>query len=264
MLKNVRHLGEGVVVAPMDPNFGVYTGAFGGWTAAHAMLAATDLAVNEMYPVTMTINYLKGIDLGDVQSMATVRGAAKSTRFIDVATSQDDGLCAVSTVVLAKRRGTEPVVVVEMPFSDSPENIEPLVMPVGPATWIRQYDMRYVVGVPLKPSIEMRSRVWTRLADRQPLSYATLTALADASVPRIFFHFTTPTPIATLAMTVQFHCDADVLAEIGDDFVLIDARGGKAMDGFFDQYVRIWSRAGVLIASSTQMSRYDVLPAIAE
>ena len=44
------------------------------------------------------------------------------------------------------------------------------------------------------------------------------------------------------------------------DFVLVEAAGQIARHGFFDQQVRIWSGAGSLLATSTQLARYDVAP----
>ena len=145
-----------------------------------------------------------------------------------------------------------------MPRCAPPESLQTIAIDGGPVTWIKQYDMRPALGNLRQRSPQMRSLTWVRLSNDRNLSFVTLTALSDASFPRIFYHYDAPSPIATVTMSVHFHAAAADLAAIGGDFVLIEASNQLARDGFFDQHVRVWSRGGDLLATSTQLVWFDV------
>jgi acyl-CoA thioesterase len=258
MLANFDLVSPHAIQAPMDPNLAAFSGAFGGWTAAHALTAALSHSDGAQPVLSMTINFTKGIREGDVQSSASVLAATRSTKFIRVDTTQAGHLCASSSVVLAQRRATQAVAATHMPTCAAPEALAPLALPHGPVTWFQQLDIRFAQGQPFKPSERMRSLAWTKLKNPNAMKEGLLVALADASFPRIYFHFPAPSPIATVSMTVHFHASPSDLQAVGDDFVLIDACSNQATQGFFDQAASLWSRNGTLLATTTQMVRYDV------
>ncbi len=258
MIANIELIGPHTAQAAMDPNFAAYSGAFGGWTAAHALSAALTHTDSQQPALSLTIDFIKGIRAGQVQSLATIIGATRSTKFIRVDTTQAGNLCASSSVVLANRRQTQAIAAVVMPECAAPETLQPLVLPMNQVTWFEQLDLRFAQGQLLKPSPQLRSLAWTKLKAPTPMSQTLLAGLADASFPRIYFHFGAPTPIATVSMTVYFHADASQLENVSDDFVLVDAASNVAVHGFFDQTVNIWARNGNLLATSTQVVRYDV------
>jgi acyl-CoA thioesterase len=193
-----------------------------------------------------------------VLSSASLLAATRSTKFIRVDTTQAGQVCASSSVVLAQRRTTQAVAATPMPTCAAPEALAPLALPHGPVTWFQQLDIRFAQGQPFKPSERMRSLAWTKLKIPNAMNECLLVALADASFPRIYFHFPAPSPIATVSMTVHFHASPSDLQAVGEDFVLIDAHSNKATQGFFDQAASLWSRNGTLLATTTQMVRYDV------
>jgi acyl-coenzyme A thioesterase PaaI-like protein len=266
--------------APTDPGFAVMRGAFGGWTAAHAVVAAQRLAAREaagadaatlsplfpLFPLSLSIDYLRGVSEGMVSSRPSVVHATRSTQFIRVQTWSGEQLCANSSVVLARRRETDRLVSLPAPDAPAPETLAALPpMPLAttgpmPVTWIERYDMRPVDGRMFKNNPGMRSLMWSRLKQEHALDHAALAALVDANFPRIFFHYGAPSPIATVTMSVHFHAGPDDLAAVGSDFVLMEAFNRVARDGFFDQQVHIWSRAGVLLATSSQLVWFDVKP----
>jgi acyl-CoA thioesterase len=258
MLASFDVISPHAIQAPMDPNLAAFSGAFGGWTAAHALAAALTHGDGAQPVLSMTIDFTKGIREGDVQSSASVLAATRSTKFIRVDTTQAGHLCASSSVVLAQRRDTQAVSAVPMPTCAAPESLAPLALPDGPVTWFQQLDIRFAQGQPLKPSERMRSLAWTKLKKPNAMSECLLVALADASFPRIYFHFPKPSPIATVSMTVHFHASPSDLQAVGDDFVLIDAHSNIANHGFFDQAASLWARSGTLLATTTQVVRYDV------
>ncbi len=254
--------------APMDLGFAVYKGAFGGWTAAHVLVAAQRWGAQQakaaggesMAPLSLNVEYLRGFGAGVVASRPQLERATRATQFVRVQTWHNDLLCASSSVVLAVRRATGRVESATMPTAAAPETLAALPSIGIPASWVERYDMRPVSGQLLQQTPAMRSLIWSRHQDGRALSYPTLAALADANFPRIFYHYAAPSPIATVSMSVHFHANEQDLASVGSDYVLLEACNHIARDGFFDQQVRIWSRAGVLLATSTQLVWFDVKP----
>jgi acyl-CoA thioesterase len=258
MIENISWQ-ENSLLADHDPRYGVFSGTFGGWTAAHATLTALKITPPEQTPISLTIDFLKGIGPGSVQSTPQIRAQTKSTSFIEVTTSQSDIACARTSVITNRRRVTDSIAALSAPAARAPEAFAASTYSHPIATWIEQYEMRFVEGTPLTRTPQMRSLAWMRERPRRAWTWATLAALADANLPRIFFHYDSLTPIATVTMSVHFHMDADALAALADDFVLVDASSAIAHAGLFDQTVRVWSRAGKLLLSSTQIAVFNVV-----
>jgi acyl-CoA thioesterase len=247
----------------MQPEYASFAGAFGGWTAAQAMLASEQLAREGEEPIALTIDFLKAVSEGDAEAHASVVNSSKSTQFMRVETKQSDTLRASSSVIWSRRRETDHLAAIACPATQAPEGLAPLVLPSPENTWLQRFDMRHSFGRPLKRSEQMRSLVWTRFRDDLPLNVHRLVALADASVPRIFYHYSASAPISTLTMSVYFHATSQEIAQINSDFVLIEASSSGGSNGYFDQQVRIWSREGKLLATSSQLVWFNVVTAAA-
>jgi hypothetical protein len=126
----------------------------------------------------------------------------------------------------------------------------------GPA-FFKMYDARQFVGIPFKKNPAPVSRTWIRDIDNRPLDWIALAAHADSPVPRIFLTSDTPSAIATMSMSVYFHASAEVLAEAGSDYILVDADCRSGHDGFHDQTALLWTRSGRLLATSEQLVWYN-------
>lgn len=251
-------------IAAQNPSFCVFSGAFGGWTTAHAMTAALPLMQAEQVPVALTVDFTKGVGPGEVRSLARVVSQSKSTLFAEVHTTQGETLCAKVSAIFSRRRTTDHVALLPAPSAPAPETVAESRFKHPIATWIDQYEMRFVVGRPLQRTPQMRSLMWMRPRPAVAWSWPVLAGFADANFPRIFFYYDTVTPIATVTMSVHFHCTQNQLEALGEDFLLVDASAAIATAGFYDQTVRIWSRAGALVASSTQMAVFNVFSADAQ
>jgi hypothetical protein len=64
----------------------------------------------------------------------------------------------------------------------------------------------------------------------------------------------------TLSLTAYLHADADELACLGDDFILIECEGRVGGGGASDERSSYWSRAGRLLATSEQLAWYRQRP----
>jgi acyl-CoA thioesterase len=244
--------------APMEPGYAAFKGAFGGWTAAHALLAAQTLGPQTLQPAALSTDFLSAVTNGLVTSAPEHLRRSSRAAFVRVSTSQGAELRASTAVLLAARPSTERIDASLMPGCTPPEDLPRLALPPSPNTWIQRFDMRVAQGRLLERNPDMRSLTWTRLEDTAPSGHVAMAALADASLPRIYFHLSAIAPIATATMSVHFLADASELAEALEDFVLVDAGGHVARHGCFDQHVRIWSRSGLLLATLTQLARYEL------
>ena len=54
-------------------------------------------------------------------------------------------------------------------------------------------------------------------------------------------------------MSVYFHATPAELEAVGGDFILGEAKGRRFESGFFDQHGALWSRDGVLLATTEQL-----------
>ena len=246
----------------MNPRFAAFTGAFGGWTAALAVHAAERLAPQGMRAVSLSMDFQRGIRAGEVQATPTLDRAGRNVAFTRVEVTQD-GIAATASVALARHRDTDPITVSTMPHCTPPETLEPLHFPVADVTWVGEYDMRAAIGRMLQPNEALRTLVWTRRSDGAVLDLAGLFAICDASIPRIFFHYSEPSTIATVSMSIYRRATVEQIESVGDDFVLIEANCDAAGNGFFDHRLNIWSRSGILLGTSTQLASYKVTPASA-
>lgn len=261
MLQNLTWLNDTTLVAAMDPAIAAFSGAFGGWVAAHAMLAAERVVDDpDALPLSVNIDFLQGITAGDVVSTGELVHSTRSLRFVHVATAQTDGDCARTTAIFARRRPTDDVTSITMPACAAPESLTSIDASIAPVTWINSFDLRFAAGPPGERSPAMRSLTWTRLKPEQPLDYAVLLAIADTPLPRIFMHYAELSKISTVTMSVHFHADRADLARIRYDYVLVEASNQAARNGYYDQLTRIWSRAGRLLATSTQLVWFNVPP----
>lgn len=261
MLKDYSWLNETTLVAAMDPTVAAFSGAFGGWVAAHALLAAQRL-VDEpaALPLSLNIDFLRGIVPGDVVSTGELIHSTRSLRFVQVATAQAEGDCARTSAIFARRRATDDIASVTMPMCAAPEELAPVAANIAPVTWVDSFDLRMAAGNVGERCLGMRTLTWTRLKDGQPLDYARLLAIADTPLPRIFMHYADLSKISTVTMSVHFHADSADVARVRDDFVLVEASNQAARFGYYDQLTRIWSRSRRLLATSTQMVWFNVPP----
>jgi hypothetical protein len=269
MHKNFTRLNNTTWRSPTEPGYGTFIGAFGGWTCAAGVLAATELvnaAVDDgRDPLALTINFTAPLRDGFVAVEPVISISTKSTTHVSLvawheseANVRAPAPSATMSLVFAKRRTSDRIDVVAMPETAAPDSVPRARFANDKVSWPAQYDQRMVVGTPFHTNPAMRTLTWTRNTDLAALTFARLAAIADASLPRIFFHYPAASPISTVTMTVQFHCDAAEIEAVGNEFVLIEATAQAARHGHFDQHVRIFTAAGRLLATSTQLVWFDV------
>lgn len=126
----------------------------------------------------------------------------------------------------------------------------------APGTQGQQTILRPVWGQPPHNRETSSSGAWLRLAQPRPLDHVLLAYLADQFAPRSFFWADGPRPSATVTMSVHFHATPEELVAAGEDYVLNEAIGTRGEQSTSGAQLRMWSRAGALLATSEQLCWY--------
>jgi hypothetical protein len=160
---------------------------------------------------------------------------------------------AFASVVLTNRRETDGRLDVSMPDAPDPDTLQVFHPPgtFGESTVLHTID-----GFPPFGRAGTRSTAWAREQTGRPVDHAQLAYLCDARPPRSFFWSDGPRPSATLTLSVYFHATDRELAEVGDDYVLSQAFGTRGTQSTSGEHLRLWSRAGALLATSEQLAWY--------
>lgn len=254
--------GKGRWSGTTSPAYGNRFGPYGGWIAAILMRAILDRKP-QGEPLSLTITFLGGCADGALTGSTRLLRRSRTNEHWTAEFSDSAGAAVAHAVAsFGLRRKTVALGDMKAPeLAPAPETIPPRPSfgPNGPG-FFNRYDARQFVGLPFKKNPTSESRAWVKDADGRPLDWVSLSAQADAPIPRIFLVSATPSPIATMSMSVYFHATPEAFAEVGGDYILIDAICNAGHDGFHDQTARLWSRSGKLLATSEQLVWYNVKP----
>jgi hypothetical protein len=126
------------------------------------------------------------------------------------------------------------------------------------------FERRPVEGYPPTPSGNSRSLVWVRPL-HVPFDKVLLGMLTDNSAPRAMYALGPTIMTTTLSLTAYLHATAEELADLGDDFVLVECEGRVGGGGASDERSSYWRRDGKLLATSEQLAWYrEMRPASSE
>ena len=260
----LRHsdLTVGLFTGATSADYWNIVGPFGGTTAAlmlQAVLQHPDLLGA---PVALTVNYAAAIEAGAFEIQATPIRTNRSTQHWTVQLAQPgaDGKPQVNTtatVVTALRRETWGATDLAMPEAPPPGQVEPYALGASAVAWFSRYELRPVRGAIPRTwdgsGEHSETVIWLRDAQARPLDFSSLAAMSDMFYPRVWLRRTTRVPIGTVSITTYFHADAAQLAEVGTGHLLGRAVGQQFRNGYFDQAAQLWSEAGALLATSSQI-----------
>jgi acyl-CoA thioesterase len=255
----VRPLDGDRWIAHADRRHESISAMFGGWTAAvslQAVLASADAAGSTATPVSLVVNLLDKVTPGDDVVLAVTRlgGGRSLTHWrAEMRPIDGDRLLAHAVVVLADRRESDGHVEPVMPHTPDPDSLDEFH---APGTQGQQTLIRPVFGQPPHNQASTASEAWIRLVEGRPLDHTLLSYLADQYAPRSFFWSDGPRPSATIVLSVHFHATAAEIDAVGDDYVLNEAIGTRGEQSTSGSQLRMWSRGGVLLATSEQLCWY--------
>lgn len=228
--------------------------AFGGWVAAVAAQAV------EMHPerrgplVSQQIMFMTGVGPGEVRLSVTLLRAGASTQFWRVKLSQNGALTNVADIVTSTRRPTDIDYQIAIPDTKSPEEsiALPSVNPMAPA-WVSRYDQRIAKGMPFAVNKSPEAMVWIKEADGRPVDRVSLFSILDTPMPRTFFVTEQFRPGSSVAMATYIYASEEDLALAGNDFMLLRVTGATVRNSATDGRAEIWSKSGILLATSSQI-----------
>lgn len=255
---------QAIALSPVSPNlyqgrtseaFHNMVGPFGGATAATLLSAVLQHPERLGDPVSLTINFAGPVAEGEFEVEATPLRTNRSTQHWLLLQKQNGEVVTSATAFFATRRDTLSEQQLSAPSAPAPDTLKRVDISIR--NWFKQYDFRFVHGIPLQPipadqPADTESLLWIRDYPERPLDYASLTALGDVFAPRIFLlrdHFT---PSGTVSMTHYFHATTDELSRAGTGFVLGQAKASRLHNNYADQVAHLWSEDGVLLLTSTQ------------
>lgn len=237
-----------------DPVYEAANGMYGGLTAALLLKSVVSEENVLGSPSALTVSFVRPIAAGsDILIRTRLLGASRSIQHWSAELSLEgfSDVCAVATVVMTARRESDGFVEPEMPRVPPPEEITQLMSP--PYAFGRQSPMRWVPGTTGSTLEKSHSAMWIREISGRRIDAVQLTYLCDNSPPRAFFVPSGMKSSATLIYSVYFVSTADELAEVGDDYTLMDVIGTRAANGTIGSRVNLWSRTGRLLATSEQL-----------
>lgn len=245
-----------------SPAYWNMVGPFGGTTAAVVLQSVLEHPRLLGTPIALTVNYAAAVAEGAFEVRATPVRTNRSTQHWTMTISQPgpDGVPAISTTataVTAARRSTWGDN--ETPLPDVPAASEVARGKFGtpPPEWLSRYDMRLVRGdIPARwdgSTSHSETVLWVRDSEPRALDFASLAAMSDVFFPRVWLRRARHVPAGTVSITTYFHAGAAALAEVEQGWLLARAVGQRYDNGFFDQSAQLWSEAGKLIATSSQI-----------
>jgi len=233
-------------------------GLWGGYAIGLciSVLEAEPAAVGEALSLTLTFAAaLPSGDL-DIRTRCLRQGGSIGVWEVELRPmgSEDVGVHAI--VTMAKRPETPPFAFATMPQAPAPESLPAPQMPAGMTHYgATALERRTAEGFPPQVGGDSRSLAWVR-SRRGPLTKALLGMITDNSPPRTFYALGPTVMSTTLSLTVYLHATAEEIAEVGDDFVLIEYEGRVGGHGASDERSSYWSRSGKLLATSEQLAWY--------
>ena len=247
-----------------SPAYWNMVGPFGGYTAALAVRAVMQHPALLGEPVALTVNYAGATNEGEFTITATPVRSNRSTQHWVIALSQTNAagvpeVAMTATLMTALRRDTWHAN--DLPMPNAPSfNGTARDRRDGPPVWLERYDMRFVGGsIPTQfdgREASSLTQLWMRDEPPRPLDFASLTAMADVFYPRVWLRRAKRVAAGTVSMTTYFHASQAQLSEAGTGYLMGQAQAQAFRHGFFDQTAQLWSEAGTLLATSTQLVYY--------
>lgn len=239
-----------------DPLYEGANSLYGGLTAALLLKAVMSEDKVQGTPSALTVSFVRPLPPGsDIVVRTRLLGGSRSiqhwTAELSIGTANE--VCAAATIVMVTRRQTDGFIEPAMPVVEPPDENLPALNP--PSGFGRQSPIRYALGTMITGSSfgKSHSALWIREISGRKIDALQLAYLCDNSPPRAFYTPTGVRPSATIIYSVYFVATAEEVAEIGDDYTLMDVIGTRAVNGTVGSRANLWSRSGRLLATSEQL-----------
>ena len=233
-------------------------GLWGGYAIGLCIrvLEAEPEAVGEALSLTLT--YAAGLPSGelDIRTRRLRQGGSVGVWEVELLPAGSDQVGVPGIVTMARRPQTPHFAFAKMPDAPDPES---LPSPVRPGASLHYgasaFERRTLETFPPQATGDSRTLAWVR-SRRGPLDKALLGMITDNSAPRAFYALGPTVMTTTLSLTAYLHATAEEIAEVGDDFILVECEGRVGGGGASDERSSYWTRDGKLLATSEQLAWY--------
>ncbi len=242
-------------------DYWAFVGQFGGATAATILRALIQHPDRAGDPLSLTVNYCAPVTQGEFDLDVRLVKANRSSQHWSVEMTQGGaGVVTLATAVFAERRPSWSHQPATFPTATAFEQTLPYAKVA--ATWVKQYDFRFVEGEPkfgASPQATPHnafSKLW--IGDRIPrkIDALSLMSMSDAFFARIFHARSELVPFGTVSLTTYFHASTEDLAAEDITRVLAVADAKIFHKSYGDQNGELWSPSGRLLATTTQIAYF--------
>lgn len=220
------------------------------------VLEAEPEAIGE--PLSLTLTYAAGLPSGalDIRTRRLRQGGSIGVWEVELLPAGSDQVGVHGVVTMARRPKTPDFAFASMPAAPSPESLpSPETAGVQTRYGASAFERRGLEGFPPKPSGNSRTLAWVR-SRRGSLDKALLGMITDNSAPRVMYALGPTVMTTTLSLTAYLHATVEEIAEVGDDFILVECEGRVGGGGASDERSSYWRRDGKLLATSEQLAWY--------
>jgi acyl-coenzyme A thioesterase PaaI-like protein len=233
-------------------------GLWGGYAIGLCVrvLEAEAEAVGE--PLSLTLTYAAGLPAGqlDIRTRRLRQGGSIGVWEVEILPAGSDQVGVHGMVTMARRPDTPEFAFATMPVAPPPETLpSPDMGEAGRHYGASAFERRTLEGFPPSPGGDSRSLAWVRPRNGL-LDKALLGMITDKSAPRVMYALGQSVMTTTLSLTAYLHATARELAEVGDDFILVECEGRVGGGGASDERSSYWRRDGRLLATSEQLAWY--------
>ena len=236
-----------------SPDYVNIIGPFGGMTAAVMLNAILQHPARQGEPISLTVNFAAAVEDGEFKIETQITRTNRSTQHWFVNMIQNGESVTTATAVFANRRNSWQTT--DLAFPKFEANTEPFPSKMMPR-WAQNYRFRFAGDAnPLKSAKPDSSTTLQMIQDNppRPLDFLSLTAMADVFAPRIFVRRPQMVPAGTVAITIYYHADGEMLAAHGTEELIGHARGNRFYNRYCDQSAELWTPSGELLVTSSQI-----------
>ena len=233
-------------------------GLWGGYAIGLCILVleAEPEAVGEALSLTLT--YAAGLPSGDldIRTRRLRQGGSIGVWEVELSPAGSDQVGVHAIVTLARRPVTPDFAFAKMPSAPAPESLPSPDMAGASAHFgASAFERRGMEAFPPRATGDSHTVVWAR-SRRGPWDKALLGMVTDNSAPRSMYALGPTVMTTTLSLTVYLHATVEEIAEVGDNFILIECEGRVGGGGASDERSSYWRRDGKLLATSEQLAWY--------
>ncbi len=233
-------------------------GLWGGYAIGLCVrvLEAEPEAIGE--PLSLTLTYAAGLPAGalDIRTRRLRQGGSVGVWEVELLPAGSDQVGVHAVVTMARRPKTPDFAFASMPAAPDPESLpSPEMSGMAMHYGASAFERRTLEGFPPQAGGDSRSLAWVR-SRRGDLDKALLGMITDNSAPRAMYALGPGVMTTTLSLTAYLHATVEELAEVGDDFILVECEGRVGGGGASDERSSYWRRDGKLLATSEQLAWY--------